>query len=53
MILWSKIVESLDLDIINKEFVKKIIQKHFSETADQSGYIPRLLTLKNWLDKIT
>jgi asparagine synthetase B (glutamine-hydrolysing) len=46
-------LESLDLDIINEAFVKEILQKHFSETADQSGYIPRLLTLKNWLDKNT
>jgi hypothetical protein len=46
-------LESLDLDILNKEFIQKILQKHFSETTDQSAYIPRLLTLKTWLDKNT
>jgi len=42
---------SFDFDIINKDFVTKVLENHFAETVDNSGYIPRLLTLKNWLDK--
>lgn len=43
-------ISSLDFDILDKDFIKDVLEKHFAEEADKSGYIPRLLTLKHWLD---
>jgi len=47
----KKSLESFDFDMINKDFVKQVLRNHFAEKKDGTRYIPRLLTLKEWLDR--
>jgi len=52
--IWDYVKESLetfDFDMIDRDFVKQVLHDHFSEKKDGSRYIPRLLTLKDWLDR--
>ena len=46
-------IESLDLDILDTGFVHQLLEEHFTEQRDHSGYIPRLVTIKDWLDHST
>lgn len=44
-------LENLELDILNHDFIQQVLTTHFSEKQDLSSYIPRLLTLKDWLER--
>ena len=47
----KKSLDSFEFDMINKDFVKQVLRDHFDEKKDGTRYIPRLLTLKDWLDR--
>jgi asparagine synthetase B (glutamine-hydrolysing) len=44
-------LENFDFEMINHDFVKQVLHDHFAEKKDGSFCIPRLLTLKDWLDR--
>ena len=47
----KKSLDNFDFYMIKKEVVRQVIQDHFAEKKDGSFCIPKLLTLKSWLDK--
>lgn len=44
-------IETLDLEMIDRESIKQLLQKHFSEQKDCSGNIEQLPIIKIWIDK--
>lgn len=43
-------LECFEFDMIKPGAVKQILDNHFSEKKDETTYLSKLVTLKNWLD---
>ena len=46
----KKSLENIDFYMIKQDPVKQILDNHFSEKKDETTYLAKLVTLKNWLD---
>jgi len=46
----QKTLENFEFELIKPDVVQQVLDDHFSERKDQTTYLSKLVTLKNWLD---
>lgn len=49
----QKTLEDFEFELIKPVVVQRVLDNHFSEKKDETTYLSKLVTLKNWLDNNT